>query len=52
MLTPKEKREYQALAAKLKGERVKVKGNTVTVGSKELILPPNFPQSSRQNEIF
>jgi len=51
-LTPTEKRMYQALAAKMRGPRVKVEGNNVKVGNSTIRLPANRTSHSSQGDIF
>jgi hypothetical protein len=52
MLTPREKRQYELLAAKLRGPKIKITGNAVNVGRQKLQLPTARPTQSAQNDIF
>ena len=52
MLTPKEKRQYDALAAKLNGPKITISGNAITVGRDKLRLPGGRPTHSSQGDVF
>ena len=52
MLTPREKKMYELLAAKMRGPKIKITGNAVNVGRQKLQLPTARPTQSAQNDIF
>jgi hypothetical protein len=52
MLTPREKREYKALADKVKAQRVKIDGREISVGKESVTLPQLPPASTTTRNIF
>lgn len=52
MLTPSEKRQYEALAAKMRGPKVKIQGTTLQVGKDKVQLPSSQLAHRTQNDIF
>ena len=52
MLTPREKRQYQALAEKLRGPTIKITGRTLAIGRQAIDLPQLPVKSSITQGIF
>lgn len=51
-LTSSEKRMYQALARKLRQDKVTITGNQLTIGKQTIALVPSQPVSRQQQNIF
>lgn len=52
MLTPREKRQYELLAQKLRGPKIKITGRTLDIGRESINLPQLPVKTSVTQGIF